>query len=118
MLFERDDSPGDDAGDRRSLLDLRDRKAEHRQPIRDRFGVGGQCDELPQPAYRYAHALYPSTQLFEKIGIAVDEAADVVDLIARQAEPLYAEAEGPTGIHVGIVTDFAKHIGVHHSGSA
>ena len=46
MLFHLENRADDDAGNARAAHDLFDRKSEHCQTRRDRFGVAGHVDEL------------------------------------------------------------------------
>ena len=117
VLLECDDPSDDDAGDDGPPLDLLDRKAEHRETIGDRRRIVGNVDVLTQPRERNAHEI-SLLKLLEKLGFAVDESANVVDFVARETDPFGPEAERPTGIHVGIVADFAQHVRMDHSGAA
>ena len=118
MFLDACDPAGDDAADLRALLDRGDRKAEHREAIGDRFAYRSGARRTRAASLSERASLRRSTQLREKVRVAVDEPANVVDFVSRQADALDAEAECPAGVALGIVADFAQHVGMHHPGTA
>src|SRR5580698_7099213 len=59
-----------------------------------------------------------STQLREKLDVAADEAANIVDFVAREAQTLDAEAKRPPGIDATIVAHRMQHVGMYHARAA
>ena len=51
----------------------------------------------------------------QKPHVVLIQFADVGDSVAAGADALDAEAEGETGVLLGVVADGAKHVGIDHA---
>ena len=56
--------------------------------------------------------------MFKESQIILPEIADVIDAVSQHGDALGAEAEGETGVALGVVAAVAQDVGVHHAAAA